>query len=214
LTGERPVEGIDVSGGRVPNAVHERRGWVIPEVAHDFKLLDVWALPVEGTANEFQTFIEMMASFDPLESGNAASRSLFRIRLHLGAWLRLDDHEKARPIPGCTETTLAARLPDQLRGSATRPGVGDTLRFAGFVPLYRTDVEWAAEVSNATVHGILHFGWVAQETGLYRPEMAIYVKPRGRLGDAYMMLIEPFRHLIVYPALIRQVAHIWDARAA
>ena len=28
-----------------------------------------------------------------------------------------------------------------------------------------------------------------------------------------MLLIEPFRHLIVYPALLRQVGRAWDARA-
>jgi len=42
--------------------------------------------------------------------------------------------------------------------------------------------------------------------------MAVYVKPRGRLGETYMMLIQPFRHLIVYPALMRQIGHAWDAR--
>ena len=42
--------------------------------------------------------------------------------------------------------------------------------------------------------------------------MGIYVKPRGRLGALYMRLIGPFRHLIVYPALMRQIERAWDAR--
>jgi len=38
------------------------------------------------------------------------------------------------------------------------------------------------------------------------------VKPRGRLGEAYMAAIAPFRHLIVYPALMRQIELGWSAR--
>jgi hypothetical protein len=34
----------------------------------------------------------------------------------------------------------------------------------------------------------------------------------GRVGEIYMMLIQPFRHLIVYPVLMRQIGHAWDAR--
>jgi hypothetical protein len=42
--------------------------------------------------------------------------------------------------------------------------------------------------------------------------MGVYVKPRGRLGAAYIAAIAPFRHLVVYPALIRQIEREWDAR--
>jgi hypothetical protein len=33
-----------------------------------------------------------------------------------------------------------------------------------------------------------------------------------RGGSAYLLLIEPFRHLIVYPALMRQLERSWRAR--
>jgi hypothetical protein len=42
--------------------------------------------------------------------------------------------------------------------------------------------------------------------------MAVYVKPRGPLGSAYMALIKPFRYLVVYPALMRQIERTWKAR--
>ena len=42
--------------------------------------------------------------------------------------------------------------------------------------------------------------------------MAVYVKPRGRLGNGYMALIAPFRHWIVYPALMRQIEQAWSVR--
>ncbi len=192
----------------------ESHRWVIAQMARDFELLDVWALPVHGTRDDFPSFLAMIESFDPARSDSAATRTLFALRYRLGAWFGWDDATRKRPIPGCTETTLRARLPDHLRGSAQSPASSDAMLRAegGFVPLYRTDDEWAAEISNATVHGVLHLAWVEQGDGRYRAQMAVYVKPRGLLGQAYLMLIQPFRHLIVYPALMRQVGRRWDSR--
>ena len=44
----------------------------------------------------------------------------------------------------------------------------------------------------------------------YRP--GIGVKPRGRLGKQYMAFIAPFRHWVVYPALLRQIERAWQVR--
>jgi hypothetical protein len=41
--------------------------------------------------------------------------------------------------------------------------------------------------------------------------MAVYVKRNGLLGTAYMAAIRPFRHLIVYPAMLRQIEREWRA---
>jgi len=41
---------------------------------------------------------------------------------------------------------------------------------------------------------------------------AARVKPRGLLGRAYMAAIEPFRYLVVYPALIREFERAWINR--
>lgn len=201
---------------RMPNEAHEAPSWVIGRIAPDFKLLDVWALPVEGRRDEFGSFLEIMASFDPANTGSPTSRALFWLRYRLGALLGWDDPTKRRPIPGCTETTLSDRLPDDLRGSANSPVIGTAMSRAagGFTTLYRTDEEWAAEISNETVHGVLHVGWVEKDEGRYRGQLGIYVKPRGTLGDIYLKVIEPFRHLIVYPALMRQVRRAWDARTS
>jgi hypothetical protein len=198
---------------RLPNSAHEAHPWVISRIAPDFKLLDAWALPVEGGPDDFDSILDMMASFDPAHSASAISRALFSLRFRLGTWFGWDD-ARQRPIPGCTETSLSARLPDDLRRSATSPVISSAMQRAagGFIPLYRTDVEWAAELSNATVHGVLHLALVDQGGGRYRAQMGVYVKPRGRLGELYMMLIEPFRHFIVYPALMRQIGRAWDAR--
>ena len=83
------------------------------------------------------------------------------------------------PIPGTDETSLADRLPDDLRDTAADVDFGSL----PFVPLYRTDVEFAAEISNQTVHGVMHLAWVDQGEGRYQGQMAVYVKPRGLLRE-------------------------------
>jgi Protein of unknown function (DUF2867) len=42
-------------------------------------------------------------------------------------------------------------------------------------------------------------------TGGFRAHMAVYVKPNGLLGSVYMAAIRPFRHLIVYPPMLREM---------
>jgi len=82
-----------------------------------------------------------------------------------------------------------------------------------FTSLYLLEDEWAAEIANRTVHGVMHIGWVPDGAGGYRGEMAVYVKPNGLLGTAYMAAIAPFRHVIVYPSMMRQIEQRWRAYA-
>lgn len=204
---------------RVTRAVHPAarpRRWVIDEIAPDFNLLDVWELPAYGRREEFGDFLEVMATWDPAAMQSITSRLLFEVRRGLGALLRWDDPEKTWPIPGSTETTLRVRVPEELRHTAAdAPRGSDELRHLGadLVPLYRTETEAAAEIVNATVHGVIHFRWVEQRRNRFQAHMAVYVVPRGALGKAYLLLIQPFRHLIVYPALLRQVQDTWSQRS-
>ena len=59
---------------------------------------------------------------------------------------------------------------------------------------------------------MIHLAWVDQGEGRYQGQMAIYVKPRGLFGKGYMAVIKPFRHWVVYPALLRQIKRAWSAR--
>jgi hypothetical protein len=193
---------------RISTAVHESHAWRIREIAPDFTVEDVWALPVSGGAGDFQKLLELMASLDPTNKGSFATRTLFRLRWRLGRWFGWDDAATKLPIPGKKESSLADRLPEDLRNTAAG------LRFGLFTPLYRTDVEFAAELSNHTVHAVMHLAWVDHGEGRYQGQMAIYVKPRGRFGKEYMALIAPFRHWVVYPALLRQIEGAWHAGSA
>lgn len=195
---------------RLPTAEHEAHPWVIAQIAPEFELIDAWALPAQGGRDDFDALLEIMASLEPANAESGVTRALFRVRHQLGAWFGWDHAARRLPIPGCTETTLRQRLPADLRGSAT----GLELSQTGFTPLYRTGDEWAAELSNGTVHAVLHLAWVEQGEDHYRGQMGVYVKPRGKFGATYMALIRPFRHLIVYPALIRQIGRAWKSRPA
>lgn len=199
---------------RLPNAAHESRPWRIREIASDFTLEDVWELPVEGDAEDFQTMLEMLTGGDPTTVKSLPTRLLWSARDRLGRWFDLGrisvpvDGAEELPIPGRGETSLRGRLPDELRDTAA------DVRFTSlpFVPLYRTEDEFAAELSNQTVHGVMHLAWVERDAGRYRGQLAVYVKPRGLFGRGYMALIKPFRYWIVYPALMRQVEREWSER--
>ena len=191
---------------RLPNAVHESRPWRIAEIAPDFRLEDAWALPVYGGAGDFPALLEVMTSRDLAREASPVTRLLFGVRTMLGRWLGWDDAAQ-RAIPGRDEVSLAERLPADLRGTAAGLRTGSS-----FTPLYRTGTEFAAEISNQTVHGVLHLAWVDRGQGRYQGQLAVYVKPRGRLGRQYMAFIAPFRHWLVYPALLRQIERAWRAR--
>jgi hypothetical protein len=103
--------------------------------------------------------------------------------------------------------TLRERLPDDLRAAA-----GPEFESLPFTSLYLTDDEFAAEIANQTMHGVLHLGWVAEGGGGYRGQMAVYVRPNGLLGNAYMAAIKPFRHLVVYPQMLRARERRWRER--
>ncbi|HVD40245.1 MAG TPA: DUF2867 domain-containing protein [Solirubrobacterales bacterium] len=195
-------------------AEHERSPLRIHELVPDFTLEDVWALPVEGGAGDFDVFLEFIGSMDPTRTDNPAARFLWNLRDRLGAWLDLgeisspaDQSDAGLPIPGTDETSLRGRLPADLQDTTA----GFDFDSLPFIPLYRTDREAAAEIGNKTVHGVVHLAWVEKGDGRYQGQMAVYVKPRGAFGRAYMALIKPFRYLVVYPALMREVGGAWMA---
>jgi hypothetical protein len=200
---------------RVSSRAHLAHDWVMARIAPDFRLLDVWDLPATGSREEFGVLLDLLAGMDPTTHGSRLSDLLFAVRLRLGQLLRWDD-AVARPIPDADETSLVERLPPELRGSADTPVIHPDFRekAGSFIPLFRTDDEWAAEISNATVHGVLQLCWVPTSTEVYAGRLAVWVKPRGLLGRAYLAGIAPFRHLVVYPALLNHVGRVWAQRQA
>jgi uncharacterized protein DUF2867 len=169
---------------------------LIDDIAHDFRVLDVWALPTPGGADEFPRLVELLRTHD-LTGGSAVVRALFAIRRKVGGLLGLD-----RPArePGGAVRSLRGRVPPDLPA-------GPSVRH--FSSLYLTGDEWALELANQTVHGILHVAWVRDGDG-YRGRLTVLVKPNGLFGKAYLAAIAPFRHRLVYPAMLRQIGEAWQ----
>lgn len=192
-----------MSAMRLPESAHTSQPWRIHELTRDFRLEDVWALPTPGGPDDFPRLLQLATSLDPAQSSSAAVRALFAIRWKVGGLFGWDDPETGL---GSRVPTLRDRLPVDLRDTPSPPSP-ETLPFS---PLYVTENEYASELANRTVHGVLHLGWVADEGGGYRGQMAVLVKPNGRLGTAYMAAIAPFRHLIVYPRMMREFSRAWQ----
>ncbi len=177
----------------------------IHELTADFRLEDVWALPTPGGPDEFGDLVEGIAAGDAADSPSRLTRALWALRWKAGSLLGLDDPETG---VGARVATLRDRLGPDLRNTPRGPDFA-TLPFT---PLYLLEDEFAAEVANGTMHGVMHLGWVPDGAGGFRGQMAVLVRPNGRLGEAYMAAIRPFRHLIVYPAMLRQIDRAWRSR--
>jgi hypothetical protein len=190
---------------RLPESAHTAPPWRIHEIAHDFRLEDVWALPTPGGRDDFPRLVQLIAASDPSRDSSRAARALWAIRWRVGELVGWDDDGSG---VGARVATLRDRLPADLR-DAPRPEF-DELPFSS---LYMTRDEFAAEVANRTVHGIMHLGWVVGEDGTYHGQMAVLVKPNGLLGEAYLAAIRPFRHLVVYPAALGLLEREWRTQA-
>jgi len=199
---------MDTQSIRVSNAEHAALPWRIGEIASDFALLDAWALPATGDRSEFRSLLAVFDKLDPAkDESSPASRWLFALRHRLGQRFGWDEHMNAWPIPGCRESSLRDRLPNDLPAMELLPS-----RPGPFRPVFCTDSEWVAELSNSTVHAALQLGWVL-EGDRYRGRLGVYIKPRGWFGRLYMAGIAPFRHFIVYPAVLRRIGRAWCNRA-
>ena len=188
---------------RLPNSAHTSRPWRIHEFTRDFQVLDVWATPTPGGPDDFHRLVALQTSLDPAHSTSFIVRSLFAVRWALGDLLGLD-----KPEDGLDSRVPSLRdpMPADLLDTASGPA-SDALPFRW---LYLLDDECAAEIANNTVHGVLHLGWVPDGTGAYHGQLAVLVKPNGLMGNAYLAFIRPFRHLLVYPAIFKEMERRWQ----
>ena len=137
---------------RLPKSAHTSRPWRIHELTGDFRIEDVWALPTPGGPDDFPRLVEGIVSGDPAQqSPSRAARALWAIRWKVGELLGWDGPDAG---VGSRVPTLRDRLPVDLRDAPSGPD------FAGlpFTSLYLLDDEWAAEIANRTMHGVMHIG--------------------------------------------------------
>ncbi len=202
-------------GQRLPKTAHTSQPWRIHEFTEDFELEDVWELPTPGGRDDLERLVQLFTTprDDPF-----LVRVLFALRWKLGKVFGWDE-----PDTGVGERvrSLRERLPADLleapRGPDLRavPGREAADGPPIFSSVYQTHDEWVSELSNKTVHSLMHIGWVPDDSGSgYHAQMAVLVKPNGRLGKAYMAAIKPFRYTIVYPLLLRSIRRQWQTQAA
>ena len=193
---------------RLPKTAHTSRPWRIHEIAPDFDVEDVWALPTPGGPGELPRLVSVAVSGNDFPEGAPVLvRALWEARWKIG---RIMGWDRPSAGIGTRVASLRDRLPDDLRAAPTGPDFEDVPMTSVFL----LEDEWAAEMANRTVHSVMHIGWVADEDGGYRGQMAVLVKPNGWFGAAYMAAIKPFRYLFVYPALMRVIERAWQASAS
>jgi len=131
-----------------------------------------------------------------------AVRTLLSIRRFIGGLFGWD-----RETTGSFSESFAQRLTDEDRTRSLVPaGTPDGL----FRIVYRFANEQLDEVANRTVHAGALSALVEAAAG-YRFYLAVYVREVGPFTPLYMAAIDPFRKLIVYPALLRGVSAQWSA---
>jgi hypothetical protein len=193
---------------KIDKLEHFKHSFRVHSLLADFELEDLWQIPVTLTSNQsLHLFIEHFnkSSVKIIDKGVAGF--LFRIRLMLGKLLNLEDEKLfvAKLIPGSIRHRYAYEEGLGFDDLPT-PGKGNL----DFEPVYVLENEHLSEIENKTVHAALHFSRVPISETTWGVRMAVYVKPKGLLGKAYMLLIKPFRLWIVYPALMKHVKYEWE----
>lgn len=193
---------------RLPDTEHAARPWRIHEITRDFRIEDVWAFRTPGAGpDDFPTMLGALRATGGLNNNPPLIRFLFAVRWKLGTLFGWDKPDQG--LQGRAET-LCDRLPRDLRQAEAGTAVPNT----PFTTVYELHDECANELANATVHTVMHLGWVSADNGEYELRMAALVKPNGLFGWLYMAAIKPFRYLIIYPAMTRQWERAWRNRDA
>jgi hypothetical protein len=168
----------------------------------DVPLHDVWAIPLHGGGPSRSIRDARAILFgDRRPSSNFAVRGLFALRWALGRAFGWDDERHDSP-----GMSYVYRLAEADRSqSQVAPGT----REGRFRVLYVVGDEALSELRNATVHAFLALALTPSPAG-YTLYLAVYVKPVSRFSTLYMALIDPFRRLVVYPALGRHAQQRWS----
>jgi hypothetical protein len=165
-------------------------------------LHDVWAVDLPRTDGGITLAEFLRRAGDLFRRPPLEVRVLLSVRFFVGGLFGWD-----RPTPGSVSEGFAQRFTDEDRARSLAPaGTPDGL----FRIVYRFENEQLDEIVNRTAHaGALSA--LVEAAAAYRFYFAVYVREVSRLTPLYMAMIDPFRKLIVYPALLRSVAALWNA---
>lgn len=166
--------------------------------------VNVVDLPAGGPGRTISDVHALTAEGDPTKA-NVIVGMLFGLRVLIGRVFGWD-----RGSGAIASDSYLHRIDGDLRArSLCVPGTPD----GPFRVLYVLESESLSEIRNATVHAFLATALRPTASG-YRLYWAVYVRPVSRLTGLYMALIEPFRRLVVYPAMLRGIRQAWQRRYA
>lgn len=188
---------------------HLARPWLVHRIAADFVLEDSWRFDLgRADGRTLDDLLDVVWTVMRELERSPLSRARVWIGDRLG-W----DTGPSLPIPGCEEHSVSARLTDaDIADSRAIPADPSPLPAAGVTAIYRFTDEALYEISNKTIHALLHLGWTEEDSGCVSGVLAVYVKHRGVASKVYMAAIWPARHAILYPALVKSVERGWRAQ--
>ena len=189
---------------RIDRTEFRSRTLRVHDFLKDVPLQDVWAIRLRGGGAGCTIHdLRPLFTFAGLQELNPVVKGLFSLRTRLGTLFGWDQQR-----PAWSAESYAHRLtPADRSQSVVSPGTPE----GPFSTLYVFEHEQLSEVRNATVHAFSSLS-MRQVEGGYLAYWAIYVKPVSRFTGLYMAAIAPFRHLLVYPAIIRMVQRKWAER--
>ena len=165
-------------------------------------LHDVWAVDLPRTRAGITLAEFLRRAGDLFRRPPPAVRALLSVRFFVGGLFGWD-----RITPGSVCESFVQRLTDEDCARSLAPaGTPDGL----FRIVYRFENEQLDELVNRTAHaGALSA--LVEAAARYRFYFAVYVREVSRFTPLYLAAIDPFRKVIVYPALLRSVSAHWNA---
>ena len=177
----------------------------LPLRVHNFlagvPLHDVWAVDLPRTRSGITLDEFSRIANARLFTPSPVVRALLNIRLFVGRLLGWDREPAATAWESFATRLTTADLSKSLAPAGAREGL--------FRVVYRFENEQLLELINRTAHAAA-LSALVETSDAYRFYFAVYVSSVSRFTRVYMALIDPFRRLIVYPALMRSVRATWN----
>ena len=183
----------------LPPAAHTSRPWRIHELTRDFRLEDVWALPTPGGPDDSPAWLEGITAVRSLRGAPRRRRE----RCSRSAGSSASCSACDDPDDGVGGRVASSARPDAVPTCAARPARAGPAGASVRAALPRSRTSGPARPPTGPCTACFHLGWVPDGDGSYRGQLAVLVKPNGLLGRLYMAAIRPFRHLVVYPSMLR-----------
>jgi len=178
---------------RLPLRVHEFLAGV--------PLHDVWAIDLPRTRTGITLDEFLRTASTRLFTLSPVVRALLNLRLFVGRLLGWDREPSTTAWETFTTRLTTADRSKSLAPAGTPEGL--------FRVVYRFENEQLLELINRTAHAAA-LSALIETAHDYRFYFGVYVRSVGRFTPVYMTLIDPFRKLVVYPSLLRNVRATWN----